>query len=114
MDLTKKSCPLFAMKIITTARHPRSVDVSDGVEVLLPRVPLALHHARDRAVVLGPVVVHIVIGAPLGGRTPEQQDHQKPRERAHFGAGTLQVHTNIVAQEQMRGSRSSGRYNVQP
>ena len=85
--------------------------MSDGVEVLLPRVPLALHHARDRAVVLGPVVVHIVVGAPLGGRTPEQHDYQKPDKRVHFGAGTLQVHTNIVAQEQMRGSRSSGRYN---
>ena len=99
------------MLIITTARHPRSVDVSDGVEVLLPRVPLALHHARDRAVVLGLLVVDIVVGAPLGAGTPEQQDRQKPYERAHFRGGTLQVRTNIVAQDQMRGSRSSGRYN---
>ena len=63
--------------LITTAGHPRRVDVSDGVEILLPRVPLALHHTGDRAVVLGRVIVNVVVGVPLGGRDPEEYDRQK-------------------------------------
>ena len=51
--------------------------MSDGVEILLPRVPLALHHTGDRAVVLGRVIVNVVVGVPLGGRDPEEYDRQK-------------------------------------
>ena len=83
--------------------------MSDGVEILLPRVPLALYHTGYRAIVLGPIVENIVLVVTLGGRNPEEYYRQKPKKRAHFAftcttwVGTFQVHVDIVVW--MRGSR---------